>query len=973
MITITGTNDAPEVSGELSTTSGAITEDAAASVGGALVAGDVDNDAVLSWTGDAVGTYGSFEITPTGVWTYTLNPGSDEVLAGDERVTEQFVATVTDEFGASDTVTVFITVSGENDQPVITSSVDQLLGEVTEDGEITEVSGTLTAEDVDGDALVWTTNATAAFGVFDITSEGVWTYTLTNAAVQDLAEGETQQEFLDVSVSDGFGIPVVETVVITITGNNDGPSVSVDPSNGFFEAIDASSQTLADSGTVTFDDPDADDLIDINFVADGDPVWSDGQLSPSVRAALLGGLSLSAVGQAVPGVATWNFSVSDLDLDFLGEGEEISWSYMVIGADQGGAQASQTLSFNITGENDAPEPEDANVDVNKDGSFAGVLSASDLDANDVLTFAAVGSGPANGSLNLNSDGSFVYTPDAGYLGLDGFEYSVTDLSGEVRTANVVIAVQSGVGTGGGQTVSLDILPSGTIITETSEVTTGGVNLIIVLDGTGSISSADFQLQLNSTAAALQNLATNFQAAANVVLVSLVLYAEDIGGTGINAVDIGTFDLVNSDFPGPGEEAANPDLISALTTISYPNAANQSDVTAALTVAESILDTRDAQPDADLADETNVIYFLTNGVQTGGNQWTNDVDRITNPGIKGYEVDIQAFGLGGSVNLGTLQQLDPDAVILEGPEELQTAFDATPLFGATLVDLSVSLVVDGTDLGEIADETSPAFIDDGLTTELSLAELEGFAGLLGTENLVSALAGFDLDGDASTVELQLFASKVFAKSETGEIIFGNSESELLLGSDSTDLIEGAGGNDVILGYDGNDTLDGGAGSDVILAGEGNDLLIVSDALTLGDDLDGGGGRDVLALEAIGDINAMLADLTLNDIEALDLTNANTDALELTYADVLSISDNQDPDLAGLLGVDGDQTMTIYGDDVDTVLLDGSGVYEINQSGTAQDSDGVQLTLYQFADSGGNALATLGVQSDVAVDTANVPVA
>ena len=97
------------------------------------------------------------------------------------------------------------------------------------------------------------------------------------------------------------------------------------------------------------------------------------------------------------------------------------------------------------------------------------------------------------------------------------------------------------------------------------------------------------------------------------------------------------------------------------------------------------------------------------------------------------------------------------------------------------------------------------------------------------------------------------------------------------------------------------------------------------------------------------------------------------MELTYADVLSISDNQDPDLAGLLGVDGDQTMTIYGDDVDTVLLDGSGVYEINQSGTAQDSDGVQLTLYQFADSGGNALATLGVQSDVAVDTANVPVA
>ncbi|WP_433989731.1 hypothetical protein SuNHUV7_05250 (plasmid) [Pseudoseohaeicola sp. NH-UV-7] len=982
-ITVTGTNDLPVASAD---TSGGI-EGAVQTID--VLANDTDIDgaddasnftlktvSIAGVTGLAgTTTGGSVRIENNKL---VFDPGSDfdELDTGDiSTVTVSY--TMADDQGLTDSAAVTITVTGANDGPL--AVVDSGSGA---ENQVLTIDVLANDTDIDGadDASNFTLKTVSIAGVTGLagTTTGGSVRIENNKLVFDpgsdfdeLDTGDISTVTVSYTMADDQGLTDSATVTITVTGANDGPNIAVETSAGFVEAADATRQFLTDSGSIFFSDPDADDIIDVTFAADGDPVWSAGQLSPAIRTALLSGFSLSAIGQAVPGETTWDYSTSDLDLDFLGEGETISWSYSVSATDEAGSEATQTLSFSITGENDAPVPEDKNVDVQKDGSFSGVLSASDQDANDVLAFAVVGSGPANGTLSLVGTESFTYTPDAGYLGLDSFEYSVTDLSGEVRTANVVIAVQSGDGSGDGQTVSLNILPSGTISAETSEVTTGGVNLIIVLDGSGSISSADFQLQLNSTAAALENLAGDFQAAANVVSVSLVLYAENIGGLDTNAVEIGTFDLINSDFPGAGEEAINPDLINALTNITYPDAANQSDFAAALTVAEDILDNRNALDDVNLAEETNVIYFLTNGVQTGGNQWTNDVDRITN---KAYEVDIQAFGLGGSVNLGTLKQLDPDAVILNGPQDLETAFSATPLFGANLVDLSVSLIVDGTDLGEIADETSPAILENGLATELSLAELEGFADLLGDENRVSALAGFDLDGDASTVEIQLFASKVFAKSAEVAIISGSAGSDLLLGSDAQDSISGGAGGDVILGYAGNDTLSGGPGTDVIRAGSGDDVIIQSSASEIGDFVDGGEGRDTLKIDVLGEISNLIAERAINGIEVIDMENGVEDTLTLSFDEIVDLSETSDTALETLLDDALRSARTITGDEHDTLVLDGQGIYTVTKgASTVVDGSGTELAIYSFSIGGASALATLGVDSDVEVNINNTVVA
>jgi len=54
--------------------------------------------------------------------------------------------------------------------------------------------------------------------------------------------------------------------------------------------------------------------------------------------------------------------------------------------------------------------------------------------------AAVKTGPAHGTVALASDGSFLYTPTAGYHGTDSFTYTETDSAGATSTAVATIAV-----------------------------------------------------------------------------------------------------------------------------------------------------------------------------------------------------------------------------------------------------------------------------------------------------------------------------------------------------------------------------------------------------------------------------------------------------------------------------------------------------------------------------------------------------
>ena len=74
-------------------------------------------------------------------------------------------------------------------------------------------------------------------------------------------------------------------------------------------------------------------------------------------------------------------------------------------------------------------------------SAPGVLS-NDTDVDGDPLTASLDSGPAHGTLTLNADGSFVYTPTTNYVGTDSFTYKASDGFGGSDTALVTITVHA---------------------------------------------------------------------------------------------------------------------------------------------------------------------------------------------------------------------------------------------------------------------------------------------------------------------------------------------------------------------------------------------------------------------------------------------------------------------------------------------------------------------------------------------------
>ncbi|NHJ14152.1 MAG: tandem-95 repeat protein [Candidatus Thorarchaeota archaeon] len=95
---------------------------------------------------------------------------------------------------------------------------------------------------------------------------------------------------------------------------------------------------------------------------------------------------------------------------------------------------------------DAPEVQDDSYSIFEDAVLymdtAEGLLKNDFDVDGDVLEAVLGTGPANGVLALNADGSFTYTPNANFWGVDTFTYYVTDGVLESNLATVTITVLS---------------------------------------------------------------------------------------------------------------------------------------------------------------------------------------------------------------------------------------------------------------------------------------------------------------------------------------------------------------------------------------------------------------------------------------------------------------------------------------------------------------------------------------------------
>jgi CSLREA domain-containing protein len=115
-------------------------------------------------------------------------------------------------------------------------------------------------------------------------------------------------------------------------------------------------------------------------------------------------------------------------------------------ADQNGNTASTSTDNTVTFiANSAPKAENDSYSTNKDTPLSvagpGVL-ANDTDPDGDTLSAVLDSGPDHGTLILNPDGSFTYTPNVNFIGSDFFTYKANDGSAESNVATVSITVRA---------------------------------------------------------------------------------------------------------------------------------------------------------------------------------------------------------------------------------------------------------------------------------------------------------------------------------------------------------------------------------------------------------------------------------------------------------------------------------------------------------------------------------------------------
>ena len=351
---------------------------------------DHDGDALTidSFTNPA---NGSLTLNADGSFTYTPN--------ADYNGSDNFTYTVTDGNGNVDNATVNITVNPTNDAPEATNDTYN----VTEDTAlvIDAASGVLANDtDIDGDTLTVSAFTNPANGSLTLNADGSFTY-IPNANY----EGTDNFTY---TVSDGNGGTDTATVNLAVGNINDVPTANDDALS-----TDEDSALNFSAASLIANDTDAD----------GDTLTIQSFTQP-------------ANGAIVDhGNGTYTYTP---DANFNGTD---TFSYTI--SDGNGGTATADVDITVNAVEDAPVANDDNYSVNEDGTLnvivPGVLGNDTDHDGDALTIDSF-TNPANGSLTLNADGSFTYTPNADYNGSDNFTYTVTDGNGNVDNATVNITV-----------------------------------------------------------------------------------------------------------------------------------------------------------------------------------------------------------------------------------------------------------------------------------------------------------------------------------------------------------------------------------------------------------------------------------------------------------------------------------------------------------------------------------------------------
>ena len=360
--------------------------------------------------------YGTFTIDPkTGAYTFTLDNTSETVLkmAAGRLYETSINVTVTDTSGLSDTKELVVNIEGTNTAPVITSGEHGVIianpAPLVEDGGVSKVTGQVTAREYDeGDHVVafkfvndkgeLVDSLTGKYGTISIDKDGNYTYTFNNGQAQHLGAGEMTAEHFNVVAVDTYGAQTTtpSDLQIQIQGTNDAPVItSPTPVLNLTELASGQAEI---TGTITFNDADkkADGTFYDTHTFSVRPAGAAEAENGTAAEGKYGTLTIDEHG---------NYKYT-LISDALGEGDKYTETFTVTVDDGNGGKATQTITVNLTGTNDAPVITESHTDNGTTGSF--IFTDADVKADgsfyDTHSFAISVDGKAHG-VTLDSTGT----------------------------------------------------------------------------------------------------------------------------------------------------------------------------------------------------------------------------------------------------------------------------------------------------------------------------------------------------------------------------------------------------------------------------------------------------------------------------------------------------------------------------------------------------------------------------------------
>ncbi|PKQ62751.1 hypothetical protein BZG02_11115 [Labilibaculum filiforme] len=407
---------------------------------------DVDSDPddfIYTITdGGTASTNGTILVNADGTFTYEPNPDFFGVVSFTYQVCDDASTPLVQECV---TATVTITVDPINDTPL---AVDDDLW-LKEDASI---SGNVFDNDeklVDTPVVI-VSNTDPANGTLVLNADGTFTYTPNSGYFGD--------DSFTYTLRDADGEESTATV-----------SVVVDP-------LDYEPIANDDFDTINEDETSSGDLLSNDEDLINPPVVVISNTNPANGTVVVNadGTYIYTPNPDFNGIDTFTYTIEDAD----------------------GDQDTATVSITVNPVNDTPIAVNDTNTVDEDTPVSANVLDNDTNLGDGPVTVVSNTDPANGTVVVNADGTYTYTPDEGFFGTDTFEYTLEDADGEQSTATITITVNSvndvPLGVDDVNSTDENTVVTGNVLTNDSDVD-GDLLTVVEINGETALVGTNIQL------------------------------------------------------------------------------------------------------------------------------------------------------------------------------------------------------------------------------------------------------------------------------------------------------------------------------------------------------------------------------------------------------------------------------------------------------------------------------------------------